>query len=152
MTSTIRSSRFRRATWPERTEVSWDGVEVLPADLFIFDLDGTLVDTSGLVEARELARRRGDWGPVRAAMDRVKALRVWGDVAPHELPGVLRQYGYRVSVISRAPRWYVERIVEDFEIEADEIVWALRPQQDHSRSRTPSAGPARKAGADLGLR
>lgn len=58
----------------------------LERTLFIFDLDGTLVDTSDLDGPREQARVTGSWSAVRAAMGDIRAFRSWGAIAPHELP------------------------------------------------------------------
>ena len=85
--------------WRARSDTEWVGVAELPAALFIFDLDGTLVDSSALTEARD---GRG-WGEVRRRLHEVVAFPTWGSVAPHELPALLMEHDYRVAVVSRAP-------------------------------------------------
>jgi hypothetical protein len=111
---------------PPRPPVPWtwksNGGE--PTPLCIFDLDGTLVDSSMLADAREHARRTRDWGPVRDRLHEVRPFPAWGRVAPHQLPGKLRERGCSVSVISRAPRWYVEHMLEAFDIDCDEYGWS----------------------------
>lgn len=93
----------------------------LPVRLVVFDLDGTLVDSTALDQLRRDARITRDWGAVRHALPGVRPLRAWGGIAPHQLPGLFRESGYRVAILSRAPRWYVDAIVEEFAIETDEI-------------------------------
>ena len=43
---------------------------------------------------------------------------------PHDLPGALQQLGVRVAIITRAPKWYAERLLDKYEIAHDLLVAA----------------------------
>jgi hypothetical protein len=71
---------------------------------FIFDLDRTLVDCSA------------------PDVDQVKAFAVPSGIAPHEMPGRLKQLGYPVGIVTSFPRWYAEQLLEAFGLACDVLV------------------------------
>jgi predicted amidophosphoribosyltransferase len=85
---------------------------------FIFVLDRALVDSSSPEASRQAplgARVRGD-------VERVKALAVTSGIAPHQLPGRLKQLGYPVGIVTSSPRRFAEQVLDTFEIEHDVLV------------------------------
>ena len=45
-----------------------------------------------------------------------------GTPMPHEVPGAVREQGHRVAVVTSSPRWYAEKLIQLFGIEADVVV------------------------------
>jgi HAD superfamily hydrolase (TIGR01549 family) len=103
---------------------------------FLFDLDLTLVDSSA-VEAWRNARM---WTRVRANMGLITAFDVATDSAPHEIPGLLRERGYRVGVVTSSPRWYAEQVLEQFGVEVDVLV-----AYDDTTEHKPDPAPIQRA-------
>ena len=84
---------------------------------FLFDLDMTLLDSSGLATWRT----RQMWHHVRNNLGRVRPFAI-GTPMPHEVPARVRQQGHRVAVVTSSPRWYAERLIEQFGIETEALV------------------------------
>ena len=84
---------------------------------FVFDLDMTLLDSSLLEPWRKLRQ----WNQVRSLLGFVRPFPI-GTLAPHELPARLKAKGHDIAVVTSSPRWYAERLIEDFEISTDALV------------------------------
>ena len=98
---------------------------------FIFDLDMTLLDTSEL----EPAKRRDEWDYVEEHLD---LARPFSDTSmvPHELPHALKERGHGIAVVTSAPRWYAEALLERFDIAHDVLV-ASEDTQSHKPAPSP---------------
>jgi HAD superfamily hydrolase (TIGR01549 family) len=98
---------------------------------FLFDLDGTLVDSSSLRALRD-ARR---WPEVRASLGQVRPFAT-PTFPPHELPARLRSLGYGVGVVTSSPRWYAEAVLKNFGIVYDTLV-AYEDTTEHKPDPAP---------------
>jgi phosphoglycolate phosphatase-like HAD superfamily hydrolase len=110
---------------------------------FIFDLDRTLVDSASPDVWRE-ARLRPR---VRQGLDHVRAFAVASEIAPHEIPGRLKQLGYPVAIVTSSPRSCAEALLEAFGIAHDVLV-AYEDTTEH----TPHPAPLVLAAERLGVR
>jgi HAD superfamily hydrolase (TIGR01549 family) len=92
---------------------------VTPMCAIVFDLDETLLDTSLLREDR--ANRR--WGRLGERLDEVVA---YSDddstLQAADLAAHVKALGFRVGVLTHAPRWYAERLLDAFEIPYDALI------------------------------
>lgn len=104
--------------------------------VFLFDLDMTLVDSSAV----EPFRRSRRWGDVRANLDQVVAFKAGGSVAPHDLPGALKDQGHTVGIVTSSPRWYAQSIAKTFGIRHDVLVG-----YEDTTNHKPDAAPLLKA-------
>jgi len=95
----------------------WADLQPQSFELAIFDLDGTLLDTSAL-EAVRSARR---WAEVESRLDEVAAFATWGLRAPHDVAAELRDYDKQVAVVTRSPEWYARAVLARFGIECDHL-------------------------------
>ena len=84
---------------------------------FVFDLDMTLLDTSLLERWRE----RRQWSQVRRQIGTARPFAT-GKLAPHDLPARLKENGHDIAVVTSSPRWYANRLIEDFKIITDVVV------------------------------
>lgn len=106
----------------EQLDLSLSGGEI---ECVLFDLDETLVDTSGL----KMARDAGDWPTVLDSLD--KATAYAGD--PHKLPAQLRAHGVSVGVVTAGARHYAEALMRRFGIAVDVLITGsdgLAPKPD----------------------
>lgn len=83
---------------------------------FLFDLDQTLVDSSALLDLRNM----GMWSQVAARMQTIRAFA--GAPPPHEIPGRLRATGFRIGIVTSSPRSYAESLIRTFAIQSDVLV------------------------------
>jgi len=100
---------------------------------FLFDLDMTLLDTSEL----EPAKRRDEWDYVEENLDLARPFS-GTSMVPHELPGALKERGHGIAVVTSAPRWYAEALLERFEIVHDVLV-AREDTEKHKPAPAPIA-------------
>ena len=77
----------------------------------------TLLDSSAL----DAWRTRQMWYHVRKNLGRVRPFAI-GRPMPHEVPAQVRRQGHRVAVVTSSPRWYAERLVEQFGIDTEALV------------------------------
>ena len=84
---------------------------------FLFDLDMTLVDS----EALRAFRDSGNWSEVRRNMSLLR-LFPSRQLHPHQLPGYLHKQGYKVGIVTSAPKWYADVIIEKFGIYNDLLI------------------------------
>lgn len=83
----------------------------------VFDLDDTLVDTSCVRAARD----RADWAEVGRRLHEAIPFQVARQVV-HEIPGVLRERGLKIGVLTHAPRWYAETLLTRFGVRPHVLV------------------------------
>jgi HAD superfamily hydrolase (TIGR01549 family) len=83
----------------------------------LFDLDMTLLDTSRLYQYRF----QQNWGYVKNNLNLVVPFS-GHKVAPHQLPGLLKQKGYRVAIVTSSPKWYAKSLLDRFSISHDVLV------------------------------
>lgn len=108
---------------------------------FLFDLDLTLVDSSGVSEWRD----RQMWADVNANLHRIVPFDGF-ELAPHEVPGRLKADGYRVAVVTSSPRKYATALLKKFKIAHDVLV-----AYDDTDLHKPDPAPLQKALAELGV-
>jgi HAD superfamily hydrolase (TIGR01549 family) len=89
----------------------------------IFDLDGTLLDTGAVREAR----RARDWAAVEAGLNRVHTFQAEGAIGPEALPAAVRAQGLKVGIVTHAPRWYAETLLDQFGIPFDAMITGSDP-------------------------
>jgi HAD superfamily hydrolase (TIGR01549 family) len=87
-------------------------------NVFLFDLDMTLVDSSALAQLR----RNQLWREVRSNMHLIRSFPALGSLAPHELPARLKQAGHKVGIVTSSPNWYAEAVVAQFRIPHDVLI------------------------------
>lgn len=87
-------------------------------EIFLFDLDMTLVDSSALAQLR----RAQLWNQVRSNMHLIRAFPTQGSVAPHELPAKLKMNGVLIGVVTSSPEWYATAVLSQFRIPYDVLV------------------------------
>ncbi len=80
----------------------------------LFDLDGTLLDSSSLRDARDGKR----WDEVLARIGEVGTFRD----EPHAVPAQLRAQGVKVGVVTSSPRPYAEALLDRFDIAVDVLI------------------------------
>lgn len=85
---------------------------------FLFDLDGTLVDSSAI----ETLRRGQQWPLVMNSLHRVVPFAVRGQIQPHQLPGILKNAGHSVGIVTNSPKHYATAILNNFQIPFDTLV------------------------------
>jgi HAD superfamily hydrolase (TIGR01549 family) len=83
----------------------------------IFDLDDTLVDTSAVRAARD----NQDWTAVKENLHRIVPFASDG-VAIEETPARLKAEGMGIGILTHAPRWYAETLLDRFGIRADVLI------------------------------
>lgn len=98
----------------------WAELETQSFELAIFDLDGTLLDTSEL----DGPRSSRSWNDVASRLHEVVSFPAWGLRAPHQLPAELHDAGKQVAVVTRAPERYARAVLEQFGIAPDHFVAA----------------------------
>lgn len=77
----------------------------------VFDLDGTLLDTSAV----DAARAAGDWSGVRAGFAHVGEFTpAEGLMTPIQAAQALQAAGVPVGVLTRSPTWYVDELLRRF--------------------------------------
>jgi HAD superfamily hydrolase (TIGR01549 family) len=86
--------------------------------VFLFDLDMTLVNSGAL----SILRRAQLWNQVKANLHLVKSFPPSGQIAPHDLPKLLRKAGHKVGIVTSSPKWYAEEIIKAFAIEHDVLI------------------------------
>jgi len=86
--------------------------------LFLFDLDQTLLDSRSVSEAA----RVHDWDYVRRHLDKVKPHMGSNAVLAHKIPDQLKALGKVIGIITNSPRWYAQRLIEEFDITNDVLV------------------------------
>lgn len=107
---------------------------------FLFDLDQTLVDSSGLAGLRHM----GMWSQVAARMQTIRAFA--GTPPPHEIPGRLHAAGFRIGIVTSSPRSYAESVIRTFGIHSDALV-----AYHDTTSHKPDPEPIQAALTALGL-
>lgn len=109
---------------------------------FLFDLDMTLVDSSPL----ESYRKMGFWSHVKSNLGQVHAFGAVGRCAPHDVPGLLKQDGHKIAIVTSSPGWYAKTLVSQFKIAHDVLV-----SYDDTDEHKPSPAPLQKAIELLGV-
>lgn len=108
----------------------------------VFDLDETLLDSGALRDARDSKR----WNTVAGRLREVRPYEMQGwEMRVAELPGLLRANGYRIGVLTHAPRWYAEHLLEAFDIDFDALITGSDPFP-----RKPDPTSLRAIAAELG--
>jgi HAD superfamily hydrolase (TIGR01509 family) len=79
----------------------------------IFDMDLTLVDTTNL----EADRHKRDWNTVYSKIPSCYVYEGFDKIFE-----VIRKFGIKIAVVSTAPRTYVEKLVQHFNIPCDYII------------------------------
>jgi HAD superfamily hydrolase (TIGR01549 family) len=108
----------------------------------IFDLDGTLLDTSML----RSDRRPGRWRQLAMRLDEAEpyASRE-GSVQAAELPTRARELGFLIGVLTDSPRWYAESLLQAFGIPYDALLtgsdgYASKPDPSSLRALAAALG------------
>lgn len=111
-------------------------------DVFLFDLDMTLIDSSALAQQR----RYQMWDNVRQNMHLIRPFPAQGSAAPHELPGLLKADGQIVGIVTSSPEWYAEAILQQFRIPYDVLV-----SYGDTQAHKPDPEPIQEALRRLGI-
>ncbi|NRD45965.1 HAD-IA family hydrolase [Corallococcus exiguus] len=109
---------------------------------YLFDLDMTLLDTSALLAART----RQNWGYIRSNLNLVKPFTITPNLKVHEIPGMMRGVGHPVAIVTSAPRWYAQALLQSYGVPYDVLV----ASGDAPRPK-PDPAPLQKALNDLGV-
>lgn len=110
-------------------------------NVFLFDLDMTLVDSSALAQMRRLQM----WENVRQNMNLIRPFPAQGRAAPHELPALLRAEGQPVGVVTSSPEWYAQAVLAQFRIPYDVLV-SYGDTQNHKPDPEPLQEALRRLG------
>jgi HAD superfamily hydrolase (TIGR01549 family) len=86
--------------------------------VFLFDLDMTLIDSSALADLRRQQR----WPEVKSNMNLIRAFPPQGALAPHQLPAKLKDAGHTIGIVTSSPEWYAKAILEQFRIPYEVLV------------------------------
>ncbi|WP_027038424.1 HAD-IA family hydrolase [Mesorhizobium ciceri] len=111
-------------------------------NVFLFDLDMTLVDSSALAHLR----RSQMWEAVRQNMNLIRAFPAQGRAAPHELPALLRADGQAVGIVTSSPEWYATAVLQQFRIPYDVLV-----SYGDTENHKPDPAPIEEALRRLGI-
>jgi len=104
----------------------------MPETVFVFDLDLTLLDTSAV----ETLRKAQLWNEVRSNLHLVRTYPRRQEVAPHELPNLLREKGHKVGIVTSSPKWYAEHLLHSLKIPYDTLV-AYGDTEQHKPDPAP---------------
>lgn len=107
---------------------------------FLFDLDMTLVDSSSLKRFRE----QGHWSYVRQHLNLISS--IGSSTLAHLLPSQLSALGHKVGVVTSSPRWYAEKVLQEFSVKYDALV-----ASGDTQLGKPSRQPVLKALELLGV-
>lgn len=90
----------------------------------VFDLDETLLDTSMLRADRE----HGRWRQLATRLDEARPYaHMESSLQAASLPVRATTMGFQIGILTHSPRWYAERLLDEFGIRCDALVTGSRP-------------------------